>query len=246
MATASPSRTAAQGTAVRGAVILLVLLLATQSMAPAAVADTGVHPSDDAIALTFDDGPDPEWTPVVLDILDRYRVKATFFVVGWKVARNPDLARDIVARGHSIQVHTYYHASLVALGPDSLRRAIQKGRNVITRVTGATPTCLRPPFGFYNGRVLAAMEKADLDLAMWDVDARDYYYHSAERTLEIVTSATDAGDVVIMHDTWGSIYQTALPRIIEFFQDQGIGFDTICDVFVPRPPPVQIRKLWRV
>ena len=131
------------------------------------------QPSEEAIALTFDDGPHPVCTPPILNILDIYGVKATFLALGWQAERYPTLLQDIVARGHSVQNHTYIHRHLPDWSSTSLAFELQRADDVITEITGITPRCYRPPYGDTSTRVRAVAAGLGLTEVMWDFSGAD-------------------------------------------------------------------------
>ncbi len=182
------------------------------------------------VALTFDDGPDPTWTPQVLDILDRYHVKATFFVLGAQVAKHPELARAIVERGHSIANHTWHHPNLTTLSQQNLVDELSGTSNVIRDATGQVVSCARPPSGETNAHVNNTIAELGMRPALWSVDTRDW---TRPGTGAIVRSALSVrGDgVVLMHDGGGDRSQTvaALPAIIEGLQATGVSLTRVCD-----------------
>jgi peptidoglycan/xylan/chitin deacetylase (PgdA/CDA1 family) len=189
------------------------------------------------VALTFDDGPDPRWTPVVLEILDRYHVQATFFVLGFRAEPHPELIRAIVDAGHSLQHHTYGHEYLVALGDRWVDWTLDEGTRVIADASGTVPTCLRPPYGVVDDRVERLAREHGLEVVLWDVDSGDYAHGSPAAALRTLATA-QPGDVIVMHDIHGWVWAEALGPAIEQLRARGIGFDTLC---VPRPPrPVQV------
>lgn len=181
------------------------------------------------MALTFDDGPNPRWTPVVLDVLDEYAVKATFFVNGFRVEAYPELAAEIVRRGHSLQNHTYGHNRLPPLSDAGILRDIVRGEDSIREAAGVECTCLRPPWGLTSGRVRRIAGAAGESIVLWTIDSQDWNYQSAARTIEIVLAEVQAGDVILMHDSVGWVARDALPVIIAAVRAAGLEFDTLCD-----------------
>ncbi|MBS1836514.1 MAG: polysaccharide deacetylase family protein [Actinobacteria bacterium] len=187
------------------------------------------------VALTFDDGPNPEWTPRVLDILDRYGVKATFFVVGTEAARHPDLVRQIVARGHSIANHSWSHPQLPkqsdARVRDELSGTSMLIRNLTVGVgpyrTGYIVSCARPPYGSTNARINNTMASLDMRPALWSIDTNDW----RRRDPLASTRRAGADAVVLMHDGGGdrSLTVSRLPSVIEDIQARGLGFTKLCD-----------------
>jgi len=194
---------------------------------PPAVPAIRVVPLPGTIALTFDDGPDPTWTPVILDILAEHGAVATFFVTGRKVDANPELAARIVAEGHSLQNHAYYHNALNRRSDASIAFHIDAGDAAIYAATGTHPVCLRPPGGKTSSRVAAVAAAHGHRIVLWSGDSGDYAHRSREGVLR--RAATwGAGDVALMHDNWGFIHRYTLGPILDDLSSRGIGFSTIC------------------
>src|SRR5262249_9013664 len=120
------------------------------------------------VALTFDDGPDPQVTPIVLDLLDRHAAKASFFCIGHRAAAHPDIVRDIVRRGHSVENHSYQHPYAFACYlPHALRREIEKTQAALQRLTGARPTFFRAPAGLRRPLLDPVMTQSQLRYVSW-------------------------------------------------------------------------------
>lgn len=184
----------------------------------------------DGIALTFDDGPDPLWTPRVLDILDQHGVKATFFVIGRSAARYPDLVRAIVARGHAIGGHTWSHANLTKLDEDAFRHEIDDTNRALQELTGRPVTCVRPPGGRLNEPVVKALEHRKLHVVKWTADTRDWTKPGAAAIIGRVALGLHPGAIVLMHDGGGFRGQTvaALPKILDIIKAAGLEVRPIC------------------
>jgi peptidoglycan/xylan/chitin deacetylase (PgdA/CDA1 family) len=206
--------------------------------------DVRLVPRGDRVALTFDDGPHPVWTPVILDILDEYDVTATFFVSGWRIANHPEILDDIVRRGHSVQPHGYQHVRMTLYSDGWIQDDLERNAAQIVAAEGAEPSCWRPPYGAVNQRVRDVATGIGLATALWDVDSYDYVHSSADLSVSNVLDDLQAGDVILMHDLYGFIHDESLPRIIEGIRARGLRFDTICDerpvqrFTVERPPVV--------
>jgi peptidoglycan/xylan/chitin deacetylase (PgdA/CDA1 family) len=217
---ARPWRRLRRGLPMLSAVVVLLL---------AAAGCVRYQPDEGTVALTFDDGPHPTWTPQVLDVLDQLQVKATFFVVGDNVRRYPGLVAEIQRRGHSVQNHSYTHADLVTLDNEAVTQEIRRTTAEIQAAGAPGPHCLRPPYGSYDQRIdlLAAAE--NLELLLWDVDPRDW---SRPGVPTIVDRATQAGsgDIILFHDGGGDRSQTvaALPEVVNVLRERGYGFQTLC------------------
>jgi peptidoglycan/xylan/chitin deacetylase (PgdA/CDA1 family) len=197
--------------------------------AAAAPAPTQVALPAKYVVLTFDDGPDPTYTPHILDVLAKYDAKATFFEVGQKVAKHPALTKRIHDAGHSVQNHTWTHADLRTLSARSFNQQLQSTDRSISAQTGVLPRCLRPPYGAMN-RVATTRAKAlGKDLVVWDVDSRDWTKPGTAAIVKRVLAGVHNGSVILMHDGGGNRSQTvaALPRILETLKARGYGFRTV-------------------
>jgi peptidoglycan/xylan/chitin deacetylase (PgdA/CDA1 family) len=180
------------------------------------------------IALTFDDGPWPETTGQVLDILKANNIKGTFFVVGQNLKNYPELGKQIVAQGHVIANHTWHHWYHF-FNQQAAAFEIDRTTDLIYQVTGAKTTLFRPPGGMlYNG--LAAYAKGQkYTVVMWSADSIDYKLPTVPRLINNVIKDSKPGGIVLMHDGGGNRSRTveALPEIISNFKKQGYGFVTI-------------------
>ncbi|MEW1615363.1 MULTISPECIES: polysaccharide deacetylase family protein [unclassified Streptomyces] len=184
---------------------------------------------DRRVALTFDDGPDPVYTRQVVEILERYGARATFFCVGHHVAALPEEVRRIASYGHELGNHSWSHPFLPDLTPAELREQLDRTAEELDRVTGAVPTWFRPPYGALTPEVLAALEGHPTTLAMWDVDARDWSRPGPEQIAATVLEGAGPGSVVLMHEGAGDRAQTvqALPSIIEGLLERGLELVTV-------------------
>ena len=192
--------------------------------APAVPAPTPTT-GNKVIALTFDDGPGP-YTAHLLDVLDQYGAKATFFLIGSKVSSQANVVRSIHARGHQLGNHSWSHPELPKLPVDQIAGEIDRTNDAIKQATGVTPAILRPPYGAVNGVVLEQLRLRGMSSILWSVDTRDW----ADRNSDIVCSRAVAGArpgaVILMHD----IHQTsvgAVPCILSALKQQGYSFVTV-------------------
>ena len=192
--------------------------------APAPAAPTPTV-ANKTIALTFDDGPGP-YTAHLLDILDQYGAKATFFLIGSKVSGQASVVRSIQERGHQLGNHSWSHPELPKLSVDQIAGEIDRTNEAIRQATGVKPSILRPPYGAVNGVVLEQLRLRNMSSILWSVDTRDW----ADRNSQIVCSRAVAGArpgaVILMHD----IHQAsvnAVPCILSSLKQQGYSFVTI-------------------
>jgi peptidoglycan/xylan/chitin deacetylase (PgdA/CDA1 family) len=154
------------------------------------------------VALTFDDGPDPTTTPLVLAALDAVGAKATFFVIAKKAEAHPDLVREILKRGHEVGLHSYEHDRLFSLRSEARVRAdLERGMQVLEEVTGERPLLFRPPIGHTNPIIARVTDALDLVTVGWSVSARDGLASAVPRTIvNRVRRGLADGAIVLMHD----------------------------------------------
>lgn len=193
------------------------------------------------VALTFDDGPDPVYTQGVLDILQRYDVTATFFMVGRHVQQYPDIARRVAVEGHSIGNHTWSHRSLVPLTIDHARSEIMRAHNVIKDITGITPKLLRPPRGVYSAFTRDYLKEQGYTMVLWDVTSQDWAELPARRIAANVLSHAGPGSILLFHDSGNLVSSAggnrintlrALPIVIEGLLEEGYTFLTIEELVI--------------
>ncbi|GHT85848.1 acetylxylan esterase [Betaproteobacteria bacterium] len=153
------------------------------------------------IALTIDDGPDPEVTPAVLDLLDRYQVRATFFCIGERAAAHPALVADIVRRGHALENHSYFHRHHFSLfGPARMRDDISRAQTTLARFSPHPPRFFRAPAGLRNPFLEPVLAALGLTLASWSKRGFDTRDGRAALVLARLTRKLAAGDILLLHD----------------------------------------------
>ena len=167
-------------------------------------------------ALTIDDGPDPEITPRVLALLEAHRARATFFCVGRNIERHPQLAREIVQRGHGIENHTFHHPlNFALLGPKRMAREIQRTQESIARITGEVAQFFRAPAGLRNPFLEPVLVQARLRLVSWTRRGFDTVNRDPQAVLGKLTHGMRAGDIVLLHDGHAARTQAGVPVILE-------------------------------
>ena len=168
------------------------------------------------IALTIDDGPDPEVTPKVLDLLDLHRQRATFFCIADRVAAHPALAREIVARGHSVQNHTAQHRhNFSFLGPRGYEAEISRAQDMLADITGERPTCFRAPAGLRNPFLAPVLQRLDLSLVSWTRRGFDTRERDPAVVLARLVRRLAAGDILLLHDGNAARTQQGRPVLLE-------------------------------
>jgi peptidoglycan/xylan/chitin deacetylase (PgdA/CDA1 family) len=174
------------------------------------------------VCLTFDDGPHPDITPRVLDLLDRYGVQASFFCIGEKVAAHPELARDIARRGHTVESHSHRHSTTFALhGLGALRREVEAAQVVIADATGREPRFFRAPAGFRSPLLDPVLAALGLRYASWTRRGFDTADCNAARVLRRLTRSLRAGDILLLHDSVPLVLDL-LPALIERLRACGL------------------------
>lgn len=188
------------------------------------------------IALTFDDGPQPQYTPQLLDLLHRFGVPATFFMIGKHVAAHRDLAREIAARGHELGNHTFSHQMMFRLSNEEMRDEILRTDELLRSLDGARPRFLRPPMGLFSRRVLDVVEQAGYRTVVGNVYPRDPHLPGKEKILTRVLKRTITGSIIILHDGGNGRHvdrsQTvwAVERLIPQLQARGFAFATLSEL----------------
>jgi peptidoglycan/xylan/chitin deacetylase (PgdA/CDA1 family) len=153
------------------------------------------------VSLTFDDGPDAEVTPRVLDLLDRHQAKASFFCVGEKLAAHPEIARDIVRRGHSIENHSLRHSHAFPLyGFFRMAREVASAQAIAASITGRAPFLFRAPMGLRSPLLDPVLARCGLRCVSWTRRALDTVDRNPQRVLRRLAGALEAGDILLMHD----------------------------------------------
>ncbi len=190
------------------------------------------------IALTFDDGPDPEFTPQVLNVLKEHDAFATFFLLGQHTERYPEVVKHTVNSGCEVGVHAYSHAFLNRIPPSQAKRQIHRTYNCIYRTTGQKPALFRPPYGFYNKEVLAAAKAKKLQIILWtpNADPRDFENPGVNKIVSRVLACANPGTIVLLHDYGGDRSQTveAVDKIIDKLAPKGFRFVTVSQLLKQR------------
>jgi peptidoglycan/xylan/chitin deacetylase (PgdA/CDA1 family) len=181
------------------------------------------------IALTFDDGPHPSWTPRLLNLLDSLHVHATFFLVGKMVDRYPLLAEREVADGHEVASHTYSHPNLTKLTGEQVQSELLKGAEAIKRAVGYSPVYFRPPGGQYNEKTLLAAKAVGLTPVLWTVNSKDFLHPSPEVLEQRLLASPSNGSILLCHD---GIEETMriLPDLVRRLRAKGYTFVTVSEL----------------
>jgi peptidoglycan/xylan/chitin deacetylase (PgdA/CDA1 family) len=191
--------------------------------------------ADDCVGLTFDDGPDPEVTPAVLDVLTAAGARATFFCVGERAEAHPDVVAEIRARGHGVENHSYSHPNGFAFrGARGLRREVLRAQDAIERAGGGRPTLFRAPAGFQNPWLAGVLAGAGLSLVSWTRRGFDTVTRDPARVAARLGQGLAPGDILLLHDRSSArddrgrpVVLEALPRVLDRLKRNGLRSEAL-------------------
>ncbi len=208
---------AATALSIGGATVSKAVTAATE---PRDIPIYSVETDEKKVAISFDAAWGNEQTTELLDILDRYKVKATFFLVGQWVDNFPDSVKEIAKKGHDVENHSNTHAHMPELSLEGMQEELVSCNEKIKALTGKCPTLFRPPYGDYNNDVVASVKNQNMYCIQWDVDSLDWKDLSANEITGRITSKIQPGSIVLLHNGAKNTPE-ALPSIIEGIQEQG-------------------------
>ncbi len=173
------------------------------------------------VALTFDDGPLPQSTPQILDLLKKHDAKATFFCIGSNIQESKTLLKRIADEGHSIGNHSYEHIPAFTFwGSKKVKQSIQKTDDLIKEITGKKTVLFRPPYGVTNNLMALGIRKAGKRVVGWSIRTKDTC-RSADEVVTLVDNKIKAGDIILLHDSNPRIEET-LSRVLEVLQQKNL------------------------
>ncbi|ANB60735.1 polysaccharide deacetylase family protein [Anoxybacteroides amylolyticum] len=192
------------------------------------------------VALTFDDGPDIIYTPQILAILKEYNAKATFFVVGFRAEKYPDIIKKQAQEGHELGNHTYKHLDFRGKSTETVIHEIKKTETILYELTKKRPTLFRPPLGHYNRNVIDAVTKEGYTFVMWsrEQDTYDWKNPGTPKIVRRVVQHIQPGQIILFHDHGsGSRKQTvqALKEILPILKEKGYTFVTVSELLKLHP-----------
>jgi peptidoglycan/xylan/chitin deacetylase (PgdA/CDA1 family) len=189
--------------------------------------------TDKKIALSFDDGPDPVKTPLILNLLKEYQLKATFFIIGKKIEGNESLLKRIVSEGHTIANHSYSHSYFFDFFPTKkVKEDLESVIYTIRGITGLTSLWFRPPYGVTNPNIAKAVKQLQLISIGWNVRSLDTVIKDSDKLVERVTSRIKPGSIILFHDTGANTLNT-LKELILFTNKEGykiIGLEELLKI----------------
>jgi len=188
-----------------------------------------------SIALTFDDGPDPRWTPRVAELLAARGVRATFFLVGQRAEASPSSVRALVDAGHEVASHGWSHRSLWLCGPRRTADEVLRAQDHLTELSGAAPRLFRPPWGMVNAALFGVLRGAGLRCVLWSIQPEGLRPRPPGAQAEHVLARAHPGAIVDLHDAEGVAgaperLATALPAMIDGLHDRGYALTTVTDL----------------
>jgi peptidoglycan/xylan/chitin deacetylase (PgdA/CDA1 family) len=197
--------------------------------------------SRDEISITIDDGPDPAVTPAVLDLLDAHGARATFFCIARQAERYPQLCREIVARGHSVQNHTHRHSHAFSFsGPRAFAREVALAQDSLSQITGRRPLYFRAPAGFRNLFLAPVLHEQGLQLVSWTRRGFDTVYTNPAGVLSRLTRGLKAGDILLLHDansrkapSGKPVVLEVLPQLLQRLEQAGLRAVTLPQALLP-------------
>ena len=178
------------------------------------------------IALTFDDGPHPVYTPKLLDGLQKRGVKATFFVTGENAEANPDIIKRMNGDGHVIGNHTYSHIQLTCNNGDTFKKELIRTNEVIKRITDTDVVYVRPPYGSWDKKF---EKELNMFPVLWNVDPLDWCTNDADKIARRILKDTEEGDIILMHDYYATSVTAAL-QVVDALQAEGYTFVTVEEI----------------
>ena len=179
-----------------------------------------VKTEEKVVSISFDAAWGRVNTEGIMDILDRYGVKTTFFLVGFCAEAHPDLLAELVSRGHEIGNHSATHPHMSKQTAAQIREELRKTSDLVKSITGQPTTLFRPPYGEYNDTVVRVSREEGYECVQWNVDSLDWKYISAQDMISRCTKHLAPGDIVLFHNDSKYILD-ALPAILEYYQQEG-------------------------
>lgn len=180
------------------------------------------------VALTFDDGPHADFTPMLLDGLKERGVKVTFFLMGENIEGKEEIVRRMEEEGHLIGSHSYKHQQMTKLQEGTVLDSIEKNSRLIASITGKYPLYLRPPYGDWNETL---ENDVNMTTVFWTVDSLDWKYQNTAKTVRKVLKDTEDGDIILMHDIFRPSVEAAL-EVIDTLEKEGYTFVTVDELLI--------------
>jgi len=194
---------------------------------------TEVATSQKAVAITFDDGPNPIYTPQVLEIFANVEGKATFFMIGEQMEKNPEVVKEVAEQGHEIGNHTFSHPKLSELTPADCLAEMERNEQIIRELTGQSPVVFRPPYLDYNHDTISIVESKGYSMiGALNLEAQDWEQPGVEHILSASRKSVRNGSILIFHDGYGDRSQTiqAVKKLVSELKSQGYQLLTVSEL----------------
>lgn len=199
-------------------------------ISPVSAGDTAEE--TEKIALTFDDGPHPVYTPQILDILKENGIKATFFIIGENAEKYPEIVERIIDEGHEVGNHTYSHPHLQKIGDEELMKELKKTEALLKEAFGYEPALFRPPEGYCCAAVKNSAKAMGYELTLWDIDTTDWAHNQSQNIIKTVLATVKDGSIILCHDyvTKPSPTPDAIKAFIPKLKARGYSFVTVSEL----------------
>lgn len=197
----------------------------------------GIDPNKPMIALTFDDGPQPD-SLIVLEALNAHGVKGTFFVLGKNIAGNEDVLRKIAEGGHQIASHSWSHPNFREISESAVLSQMERSMEKIQEVTGQQVTMMRPPYGATNRTSRRPLVQLDLPIILWSIDSLDWKTRSTSATVNTIVSQATNGAIVLCHDVWNTTGE-AMKEVVPALIAKGFQLVTVAEMMSFRKDPIK-------
>lgn len=178
------------------------------------------------VALTFDDGPHPVVTTQILNHLDNYNAKATFFMLGNRIQHYPEVAKDVLTRGHEVGNHTWSHPLLTRLSMETIMQEFNSTEQMIVDTLGINSSIFRPPYGVSNDSIDSTIPRPSVN---WTIDTLDWKHRNANQSISVIKKSMHNNAIILMHDIHQSTAD-GLPAVLEFLQAEGYQFVTVSEL----------------
>lgn len=192
------------------------------------------------VALTFDDGPNPEYTNRILQILEENYSHATFFVVGTNAEKYPEILRNITSSGNEIGNHTHSHANLTDIDSEDVEEEIDRVNRAVKKATGEIATVIRPPYGAYTDQILNQLQQP---VILWDLDTEDWNSRNAQVIVDNVIANIEDGDIILMHDIYDSTAE-AVEILVPRLKEMGYQVVSVSEMAEYRGKELELHKAY--